>query len=85
MEKTPSLLIPTKLMDLMDLRHQAEELKTLCDRFDPFAPDTAPDVRELLHKYSLKKEDGSDPFQITNELILLLENTLEELQKREKN
>ena len=84
MEESPVLLIPTKLMDFVDLRHQADELKFLCDHYDPFAPTTpAPDVRELLHKYASADEKG-DPFKTTNKLILLLENTLEELQKREK-
>ena len=70
-------------MDLTDLRHQAEELKFLCDRFDPFAISPSDDVQKLLRKYAL--EEGQDPFRATNQLILLLENTLEELQQREKN
>ena len=80
MEESPPLQIPTALMDLTDLRHQAEELKLLCDQFDPFASSPSPEMGELLSKYALEKEE--DPFKTTNKLILLLENTLEELQKR---
>ena len=83
MEEIPSIPIPPKLMDSTDLGQQAEELKFLCDHFDPFAPSPSPDIRSLLHKY-VSEEERNDPFKITNKLILLLENTLEELQRREE-
>lgn len=80
--ETPSLQIPTKLMDSIDLNRQAEELRWICDRFDPFSPPDE-EIRGLLNRY-LPPEEEYDPFNITNQLILLLENTLEELQSREK-
>ena len=84
MEDSPNLIIPAELMDLTDLRRQAEELRLLCDRFDPFSCAIDLELQVLLRKY-VPWQKGDDPFPITNKLILLLENTLQALQQREEN
>ena len=76
------LRIPTKLMDGEDLRRQERELRRLCSEFDPFSgPDE--ELRQTLERY-VASPDTQDPFRLTNELISLLEDTLEELRSREE-
>ena len=68
-------------MELQDLEKQIEFLHTLCQELDPYAP------LEEKTKESLKKlkidPDNKDPFALTNQLIVRMENALEELQSRQ--
>ena len=80
MENAP-ILIPTKLMDSIDLEKQAQELRLICDKYDPFAPPSG-ELKELLARYASASGE-INPFDITNRLILLLENTLQELSSRQ--
>ena len=55
------------------------QLKSFVDTFDPYAPLTAKDKSFLnsLNIFSIE-----DPFQVTNQLILLLEELLEKEQQK---
>lgn len=63
------------------LNDQIRELKNLCQALDPFLPIEA-GHQEILKKYQITEFD--DPFKLTNRLILLLENAIEEKMKLEK-
>lgn len=63
------------------LEAQVEKLQFICDRLNPYEP--IPDYlkKELRQVGLAELLDGSyDPFALTNKLILLMENTLEELE-----
>lgn len=68
-----------------------EELKKLCDRIDPYKI-SHKDFKDL-QKFNISDKHYStfdeacnelDPFLITNKLLLLLENSIEELEKKKK-
>ncbi len=63
------------------LEAQVEKLQFICDRLNPY--EQIPDyLKKELRQVGLSDLlDGSyDPFALTNKLILLMENTLEELE-----
>lgn len=68
-----------KSLSLEELTHRADLLKKVCLNLDPYSPLNESQVKTLL---SLGVKDLDDPFRVTNELILKMENILEEIQKR---
>lgn len=56
-------------------------LKKLCDEVDPWSP-LPPEQIAALEKFQIVSTE--DPFQLTNQLLLLLEDALEEKLRREK-
>ncbi len=63
-----------------ELKKKAAVLKKLCQELDPYAPLGARQKKKLA---SLGVNNLDDPFQITNQLLLLLEDALEELEARQ--
>lgn len=68
-----------KGLSLEELTTRADYLKQLCLNLDPYAPLDKKQKETLLN---LGVKDIDDPFRVTNELIMQMENTLEEIQKR---
>ena len=62
------------------LKNRAKILRGLCHRIDPFREISHED-RELLAE--LGDFDYRDPFSLTNRLILMTEDTLEEIRRME--
>lgn len=58
------------------MAQRAAQLKEICDQLDPYQP-LSPAMQQQLQQFGIN--DFSDPFQITNQLLLLLEDTLTEL------
>jgi hypothetical protein len=74
-------------LSLDGLRQRADVLKQLCLDLDPYAPlkDDQLDVLENLGLLGLGDyKENVDPFRLTNQLILSMEDTLEEIIQREK-
>ncbi len=69
-------------LDISQLKSRAQTLRRLCEDLDPYSPLTHKE-KELLE--SLGVFDYNDPFQLTNELIMRMEDTLEEILKRESD
>ena len=67
-------------LDISQLKSRAQTLRRLCEDLDPYSPLTK-EEKGLLE--SLGVFDYNDPFQLTNELIMRMEDTLEEILKRE--
>jgi len=67
-------------LDISQLKSRAQTLRRLCEDLDPYSPMTKEDL-DLLE--SLGVYGHNDPFQLTNELIMKMEDTLEEILKRE--
>ena len=67
-------------LDISQLKSRAQTLRRLCEDLDPYSPMTKEDL-DLLE--SLGVYSHHDPFQLTNELIMKMEDTLEEILKRE--
>lgn len=55
-----------------------ESLKELCNKLDPYKPISA-DLKNELAQFQIT--EYCDPFVITNKLLLLLEDSIEELYK----
>lgn len=66
-------------LDISQLKSRAQLLRELCENLDPYSPLTR-EERNLLE--SLGVYDYEDPFQLTNELIMRMEDTLEEIMTR---
>ncbi len=69
-----------KELSVSELNARAELLKELCLNLDPYTPLSDEDKTTLN---DLGFEELDDPFRLTNALILSMEDTLEEIQKRE--
>lgn len=69
-------------LDISQLKSRAQLLRELCENLDPYAPLTK-EERDLLE--SLGVYNYEDPFQLTNELIMKMEDTLEEILTRESS
>jgi hypothetical protein len=67
-------------LDISQLKLRAQTLRKLCEDLDPYSPLTLDEIKLLE---SLGVYDYNDPFQLTNELIMRMEDTLEEILKRE--
>ena len=63
------------------MKNRAEILRGLCHRIDPFREISRED-KELLAE--LGDFDYRDPFDLTNRLILMTEDTLEEIRRTEQ-
>ena len=58
-----------------------DKLKEFMSSFNPYVPITNKDLKYL---HSLKIYETNDPFQVTNQLISLVENLIEVEQKDKK-
>lgn len=68
-------------MSLEELTSKADQLKNICLNLDPYAPMSEAEVETLK---SLGLKELEDPFRLTNELILRMENLLEEIESRKE-
>lgn len=71
-----------KNLSLKELNNRASLLKEMCLKIDPYSP-LQPREKEELQELGIKNID--DPFRLTNELILRMEDTLEEIDQRTKD
>ena len=71
----PHLTIPQKKEFL---QQQIETLRKLCDHINPYE-DLSPQVQKQLQQFRIINLE--DPFWITNQLLALLEDSIEELQR----
>lgn len=69
-------------LNISQLKSRAAKLQKLCEEFDPYAP-MSMEEHLILQSLGLKEEDYEDPFALTNRLIMQMEDTLEEIMKRE--
>ena len=63
------------------LEGRIQVLRSLCQEIDPYTP-LKSEVREQLKELGI--DDGEDPFALTNRLLLLMEDALEEFHKLNK-
>ena len=71
---------PEQQKQIQHLTTTVRELNGLCNDLDPYLP-IPDDMKIMLKNYGI--EDFYDPFDITNQLLLLLENSIEELRRLE--
>lgn len=71
-----------KNLSLKELNQRASLLKEMCLKIDPYSPLEKEEMEELL---DLGIKNIDDPFRLTNELILRMEDTLEEINLRTKD
>ncbi len=74
-------------LSLDGLRQRAEILKQLCLDLDPYLPlkEDQLDTLENLGLLGLGDyRENVDPFRLTNQLIISMEDTLQEINQREK-
>ena len=71
-----------KNLSLKELNGRASALKEMCLKLDPYQPLTEGEIGDL-EELGIKNID--DPFRLTNELILKMEDTLEEIDVRTKD
>ena len=64
------------------LKRRISLLNTICNELNPYNP-VPEKIKSILVKFQIITFD--DPFMLTNKLILLLEDSLEELHRIEKN
>jgi ribosomal protein L30/L7E len=80
MQTSPTTTKTLQSLSLEELTTKADFLKQLCLNLDPYAPMDDEQKQTLL---GLGLKDINDPFRVTNELIMQMENVLEEIQKRQ--
>ncbi len=61
---------------MTELSSIIKELNSLCSELDPYQP-LSNEMKKSLSKYGVFDEDN--PFVITNKLVFILENSVEEL------
>ncbi len=63
------------------LKRKVSFLNSICNELNPYMP-----IPEQMKKklQMVRIDNFSDPFEITNKLVVILENSLEELQTLEK-
>jgi hypothetical protein len=71
-----------KNLSLKELNQRASILKEMCLKIDPYSPLKDEEKQELL---GLGIKHIDDPFRLTNELILKMEDTIEEINQRTKD
>lgn len=71
-----------KNLSLKELNSRANTLKELCLSLDPYSTLKEEDREKLVE---LGCKEIEDPFRLTNELILKMEDTLEEIEERTKD
>ncbi|MBT3980965.1 MAG: hypothetical protein HOE90_06395 [Bacteriovoracaceae bacterium] len=64
------------------LKLAQSELEYLCDAYDPYSGNPDKKVLKLLKKYHLETFIG-DPFQLTNKILVLLDEIAEEFKIKE--
>ena len=69
-------------LNIDQLNRKAEILKELCLNIDPYKPFDE-GTQEILTQLGIK--DLDDPFRVTNQLILRMENVLEEIENRKNS
>jgi len=69
-------------MTLNELNVRANVLKKLCHELNPYQDICSEDLEKLA---SVGITTVDDPFHLTNILILYVEDTLEEISKRQKH
>ena len=67
---------------ILDLESKIKNLKILCDTLDPYAKISLDKKSELL---SLGIKVLDNPFTITNQLLLMMEDSIVELEKLKNN
>lgn len=65
-----------KIRRVTRLEKKLQRLKDLCQNLDPYKPLDAKLVKELEY---FKIYEHNDPFRVTNQLLILMEDMLEEL------
>ena len=78
---TPSKALLSKNDKISILKNSIQELKLLCDQVDPFSEISDKQKSQLKNLGIL---DFSDPYRLTNQLIFITENAVEELLRLEK-
>ena len=76
-QKHPNLLDQKRF----ELERKINSLKEFCQEFDPYQEITS-EHKEFLNNHEIFQFD--DPFFITNKLLLLTENLIEELEEMNK-
>ena len=71
--------VPYSEMKIEELKARIEILRSLCDQVDPYLP-LNPMAQKRLRELKIDLLD--DPFALTNQLLLLMEDALEELSLR---
>ena len=67
-----------KLKKIEFLEQKIDELNDLCGGMDPYNEVGESEKKRLL-EFGI--EENADPFEITNRLVVMLEDSIEELQK----
>lgn len=66
---------------IKELQELIETLNTVCSNLDPYKPISGP-MKETIEKLNIVVTD--DPFALTNQLVVLLEDAVEELHSLDK-
>ena len=67
--------------EVLQLEKKIKNLKRICDQIDPYSP--VPDkFKKDLSSFNIDK--WNDPFALTNQLIVLLEDSIEKLEKMKR-
>lgn len=74
-KKQPNL-VPSKQKQVERLESLIEKLNFICSNLDPYNPIPST-MREMIKELDIVKID--DPFTLTNQLVVLLEDAVEEL------
>lgn len=64
-----------------ELEARVASLRHICQHLDPYGPMDL-ETKKTLEQFYIY--DFSDPFKVTNELLMLLEDSIQELQHRAK-
>ncbi|MCO4793323.1 MAG: hypothetical protein KC493_06420 [Bacteriovoracaceae bacterium] len=65
-----------KSIRITELEEQIEKLNFICSNLDPFAP-ISEELKQLVKSFNIVELD--DPFVLTKQLVVLLEDAVEEL------
>ncbi len=63
------------------LKRRVSYLNDICNTLNPYAPITI-DMQKKLQRFHIK--DLNDPFSITNKIVVMLENSVEDMHQLEK-
>lgn len=74
--KKQANLVPSKQKRVERLESLIEKLNTICSNLDPYNPIPSK-MRAMIEELDIIKID--DPFTLTNQLVVLLEDAVEEL------
>ena len=62
-----------------ELKEQVKVLRKICGQINPYAP-LSPRIKKKLASYKITQWD--DPFALTNKLLVLLDDSMEELEEK---